>query len=256
MIKKFLGFFLLVMMLSFGNVFAAENSSNVTDNAQLLKQSEIASLNQKIRKLEQDHKVRIGIAFLQTTNGKDASYVADNVLDKNFGNGQNGGILFLVAMDTREWFITTDEKMKTRITDYAGFPYISDKVVERLKSGDYYGACTVYVESIDELLTYYEKNNSAYDPSEGFNTTAAIMAVLLAILIGIFIRSALINSMSNIRPATEAGEYLRDNSVQLTKKRDTYLFTNVSRRPKPKSSSSHSGGGGSRGGHGGGGGHF
>ena len=65
-------------------------------------------------------------------------------------------------------------------------------------------------------------------------------------------RSSLIASMSNVRPAIEASEYLDKNSVNINESRDTFLYMNVQRRAKSSSRSSggrsSGGGGGSRGG--------
>ena len=47
-------------------------------------------------------------------------------------------------------------------------------------------------------------------------------------------RSILIGQMSNVHTASGADEYLDRNSIELTEQTDTYLYTNVSRRPKNK----------------------
>ena len=71
-------------------------------------------------------------------------------------------------------------------------------------------------------------------------------------------RSALIGSMSNVRPAISAIDYLKRESVKITDRQDRFLFKNISRRPKNKSTASRSNGGGNGGGggHGGSGGSF
>ena len=85
---------------------------------------------------------------------------------------------------------------------------------------------------------------------------AAAVAAVTAIIIGVFVRSMLIGSMSNVHHAMEAIEYLKKNTVKITESRDTFLFMNVQRKPKSSGGGSRRGGGHGGGGHGGGGGSF
>ncbi len=250
------GFF----VLSFAVTFAEQNQNPATDSvydsAGLLTESEIKSLTDKIHQLERKHKIRIGINLFDTIGTKDPSYVANSQLDRYFSNGENGGICLIVAMESRDWYISTDVKMQTRITNIGGgFDYLKKAFVGKLSEGYFYGGCNAYLDTIDELVTYYEKNGQPFDPSQGFNPIAATAAVCLAILLGVFVRNILIGSMSNVRKAVEAGNYLDRNGVDITLRRDTYLFTNVQRRARTKSGGGGSSGGGG-GSHGGGGGKF
>ncbi len=253
MLKKFLGLLALILLINFSAVSAA----SVTDNAGLLKPTEIELLNQRIRSVEQAHKIKIGVVFVKSIGGSDMVTASNELLDKNFGNGMNGGIVLLVAMDKRKYEMSTDRRMVERITDYDGIPFLKDKFQSSLSAGNYYGAANNFVDGVDELLTYYETNGIAYGqrlPDE-FDPMAAGLAVVISIICGVMIRLSLIGSMSNIRQAREAIDYLKKNTVKLIENRDTFLFMNVRRRPR--------GGGGARGGgshggggHGGGGGSF
>lgn len=61
-----------------------------------------------------------------------------------------------------------------------------------------------------------------------------IISIVLTILGWIGCRSILIGQMSNVHSASGADEYLIRDSVDITEQTDTYLYTNVSRRPKSK----------------------
>ena len=249
MIKKFFAFVTFIFMMNFAITFAAQS---IVDTQNLLTPAEIKSLTQKIQQVEQKHQVKIGIEFLKNTHGQNLENTANSLLDKNFSGAPNGGILLLVVMDTRKWYISTDYEMKQRISDVNA---ISNTFLPKLSADDYYGACSSYVDGVDKFLTYYEKNGAAYDSSAGFDPLAGMLAFVLAIICAGFFRAALIGSMSNVHPATSAADYLKRDSVKISEKRDTFLFTKVSRRRKSKGSSSSGGshGGGS---HGGGGGSF
>ena len=252
MIKKF---FLLaaIFLLSFSQVFAAENS--VVDNANLLSANQIQTLTSKIQQIEQKHGVRIGINFLQTVGNQNVDTVSNYLLRQNYSGGENGGANLLVVMDSRSWNIAIDAKMNQRILSYSDIAYLNDGFMDKLHSENFAGAATVYLENIDELLTYYEQHGEPFDRAAQFNPMALAAAILISIILGFAVRSWLIGSMSNVRHAIEASDYLKRDSVRMTEQRDTYLFTNVSRRPK-SSGSKNSGGGRSSGGGSSGGGHF
>ena len=255
--KKFLSLIALILLISF-SVSSAARIESVTDNTGLLKPTEIELLNQKIRNVEQAHKIKIGVAFVKSVGGRDMVTASNDFLDKNFANGMNGGIVLLVDMKNRKYEMATDRRMVERITDYDGIAFLKDKFQSDLSTGDYYSAVNNFVDGVDELLTYYETKGVPYGqraPGE-FDPIAAAVAVVTAIILGVFIRSILIGSMSNIHHAMTATDYLKKNTVKLNEARDTFLFMNVQRRPKSSGGGRRSGGGHGGGGHGGGGGSF
>ena len=256
MIKKFFGLLALMLLINFSAASAARLEP-VTDKVGLMKATEIELLNQRIKKVEQAHKIKIGVAFVKSIGGRDMVTASNNFLDENFSNGTNGGIILLVAMDKRKYEMSTDRRMVERITDMDGIPFLKDKFQSDLSAGNYYSAVNNFVEGVDELLTYYETNGVAYGqrkPGE-IDPMAAAMAGLLAILGGLGIRSMLIGSMSNIHHARAAGNYLKKETVKFLEARDTFLFMNVQRRAR-SSGGGRRGGGHGGGGHGGGGGGF
>ena len=229
---------------------------SLSDGASLLSSTEVQQLNSKIKRIESKYGVQIGIVTTPTIQNQDPAKVADVLLNSKFNSGRNGNIVLLISMDTRQWHISTDSLISQMITNAAGLPYIENNFLSKLSNGDYSGALNGYVDSIDDLLSYYTQNEAPYDPSNGFNPMAAIAAVVISIFIGVMIRSSLIASMSNVRPAIEASEYLDKGSLQLTENRDTFLYMNVQRRPKSRGGGGHNGVGGSSGGGGGRGGSF
>ena len=248
--KKFLSLLALILVFNVA-VTSAASVEPVTDNAGLLKPTEVELLNQRIRDIEHKHKIKIGVVFVKSVGNKDMITASDELRDKYFSNGMNGGIVLLVAMDERKYEMATDRRMVERITDSAGIPYLKDAFQSSLSAGDYYGAADNFAKGVDELMTYYETNGVAYGqraPGE-LDPMAAAVAVVTSIILGVFIRSMLIGSMSNIHHAMAALDYLKKNTVKLKESRDTFLFMHVQRRPRSSdrddsSGSGHSGGGG------------
>ncbi len=230
-----------------------ETAGPVVDQAKLLTQAQTEKLTAKIKAVEEKHKVKIGIYTMQNLpNGMKAGKMANNVLDEHYANGPNGSIVFLIAMGSRDWYISTDNAMRQRIVDGVGIDGLKEMFLEDLSDGNYAESFGAFVDGVDKYLTYYEENGEPYDPAEEFSWVAAVVAALVALVFGWGFREYLISCMSNVAPAAEASAYLKQGSFQLAQSHDNYLYTTVTRVAKSKdndsssssSDSSHGGGGG------------
>ncbi len=232
---------------------AAQKADPVVDKAGILKEADVQRLSKKIQEVETKHGVRLGIRIEKSVKGS-VGKAANHLLDEKFSNAKNGGMVLLLAMESRDWYISTNNEMRRRITDDNGMPYLKDQFLGNLKEKDYAGAFEKYVDTADVLLTYYEQQGKPYDPSDEFSFLALLAAVVMSGIGGWMVRAGLISSMSNVTQATEAGTYLERESVRLHGNSDTFLFMNVTRTPKSKKSDSgmdtsardddHGGGGG------------
>ena len=146
--------------------------------------------------------------------------------------------------------------MRTKIIDKVVTGELKDAFINDLKKGNYASAFNRYGRKVDELMSYYEKNGEAYDPSNAFNFGAAGVAGLLSLLFGGSVKKSMVNSMSNVTNAVSAGQYLKRDTFNLLGGNDRYLYTHTAVVPKAKSNNSSSGSSGGTGGHGGGGGSF
>lgn len=232
----------------------AEAAASVYDNAKLLSTGEKEKLAQKIQAIEQKYGVRIGIVTQPTLQGRPVGQVANALLDQGYKGAQNGGVVLLLSMKERDWYVATDDAMRARITDKEGRKYIESQMVSKLSEGKFGEGFEKYVDAVETMVAYYAKEGKPFDPKAGFSLIAAITAAIVAALGGWGTRATLIASMSNVTPAARASEYLKDGSFDLTESDDRFLFMNVTRTPKSK------GGGGSHDAtdsdHGGGGGKF
>ena len=263
--KKF--FLLAALLLSMVTAASAQPQSSppsspqssiiksVTDSADLLSADQEQALTEKVQSLETKHGVRIGVVTLKSARGLEIKSIADNLLDDYFSGGRNGSIALIVIMDTRQWYISTDAQMKRRITTEDGIPYLKEQFVSEMTSGNFYAAFNNYVNSIDQMLAYYEQNEAPYGHRTGIAPEAVAGAFIVGLITMFMVRSSMIAAMSNVHQASEAGDYLDKNSINVIDARDMFLFSHVTRQSKSRGRSS-GGGGGSGGGHGGGGGSF
>ena len=213
-------------------------AARVVDEADILTADEEKALDTKLAAVEQSHKVRILVGTMKDTGGAALGKVANNVVDQI--PGENGTIVLLLSMKERDWYISTDNKMRTRITDGKGVDYLAGEFLPDLKEGKYAAAFTAFAATTDEMLTYYEKEGEPYDPANAFDLMALGIALACALILGGTIYYMLYEYESNVRSAAEADAYLNQDSFQLTRSEDDFLYTTVTRRTKEKSSSSGS----------------
>ncbi len=247
--------FALFLALAFSAFGAqAEAAGAVYDNAKVLSTSEVQALTAEIQRIEKKHNVRIGIVTQPSMQGRSIGQVANALLDQGYRGAPNGGIVLLVSVDPkkREYYMSTDNPMRAKITDDAGIQYIKDEMVPKLKENKYGEAFLKYTSAIEKELDYFAAEGKPFDPSAGFSIMAALIALVVGALGGYGVRETLISSMSNVTPAARASEYLTDGSFDLTESDDRFLFMNVTRTKKSKSSGgssardeNHGGGGGS-----------
>ena len=152
---------LLILFVS--QTASAARLDPVTDKVGLLKATEIELLNQKIRKVEQAHKIKIGVVFVKGVGGRDMGSASRELLEKNFNNSSNGSIVLLVDMGTRQYEIDTDPRMVERVTNYDGIPLLKESFQSELSAGNYYGAVNKFIDGVDELVTYYGAEETRRD---------------------------------------------------------------------------------------------
>lgn len=233
---------------------AEEAVPSLFDGANLLNTDQAENLRARIAVMENKHHVRIAVVTQKTLDGQRIGDAADRLADMYYSDGENGNIVLLIDMGSREYYVSTDREMRKKITDETGMDEIRKAFTEELSSGNYEEAFNAYVSVTDRLLTYYEKEGKPYDPADAFSPMALLAGGVLAFLAALGIRGRLIDTMSNVKPVVSVSEFLEKDSFHLTSESDRYLYTNRIVTPIPRQSQQSSQG--SSGGHGGGGGRF
>ena len=214
-----------------------------------------------------------------TVYDEDDTYIqdyADDYYDYNgYGYGDSdSGILLLIDMYDREWAYTTfgygidvftDERQSEMTNAYISY----------LSEGDYNTAFNIYADECDRILTagrageldipeyeyYDEKTGQTYygsyeevheDPRDlglGYYIERMIMtSAVVGGVVALIVLVVLWAGMDTVKKHDAANIYIKENSLKITRKKDVFLYKNVTKTRRESSSSS----GGS---HGGGGGH-
>ena len=215
----------------------------VIDESDLLSDAEEQALDAKLAAYEQAHGIRILVGTVKNTHKQVLGKVANAVVDRIADGGANGTIVLLLAPKERDFYISTDNKMRTRITDDDGIEHLADKFVPSLKENKYAEGFTAFAAAVDEMVTYYEKEGKPFKPDAFLLTIVALVGALIpAAIVYWFIFANLSDSMLSVRSAHEADDYVERGSFRLTHKEDVFLRTTESRETKHKETSSSSSG--------------
>lgn len=251
--------FVLLLLPIFTVSVEAKQNAFVIDNADLLSNSEEDSLQSTISQLRDLYGMDVVILTVNTLDGKRPQDYADDYYDEH-DFGENG-LLFLLSMEERDWYISTSGNAIYALTDY-GIQEAAGVALPYLGKGDYYGGFTTFLTVLptyfdafeagkpidgnadysgdyyhgdqDEVV-YYEE---PFEPSFGFSLIIGLVISLITVLI-------MRISMNTKRPQRSAAVYMDRNTYRVTEHQDIFLYSTVSKVKRETSSSSSGGGGGS-----------
>ena len=257
--KKLLIILTLVAALLLSATTALAATPSLVDKAHLLTASERAQVQTQLQAVEQRYGIRCAVVTMGSIGNAKPGIYANQLIDKVFNDGPNGNIVFLQVTDQRQWYISTDRKLKDVVVGIPGTEYISKAAVPYLKKGDEAGAYKTYAKRVDDLMAYYNKHGKGWQPEKEFPWLAVVGALIAGVAVASAYKKSLIAAMSNVPREVSADAYLDQGSFALENEHDTYLYTYVTYTPKPRQG--HRGAGSvsnssSDGGHGGGGGGY
>lgn len=250
---------------SYGIIPETRQLPRLVDSSNLLSSSEQTDLMKKLDEISERQKFDVAIVTVDSLDGKSPQDYADDFYDYNgFGQGVNkDGVLLLICLNTRDWYISTRGYGITAITDY-GRERMSDSFVPELTDGNYDKAFDIYAELCDDYVTEaksgtpYDYNHKPKGPLQPFKKIG--ISLLVGVVIGFISVTIMKSNLKSVHKNDKAANYVQNGSMLINQSNDIYLYRTVTRRRRESSSSGH---GGSRthtsssgASHGGGGGKF
>ena len=245
----------------------------IHDNAGLLQSEDIAELEDAASVLSENYGIDAVILTVDSMNGKSAQNYADEFYDEY--SYDDNGVLFLLAMTEREWYISTCGNVIYALTDY-GIQQLSEQFLPYLSSGDWYDAFHTFYSILPTYLDawnagkpidgqadysgdYYHGQQDEIVYSDEDTAPSLLLSLLCGAATGgisILVMRLLMNTKRRQRSASA---YLKQGSWKLHTHRDIFLYSNVTKKRRQQNTTSggssvHSSSGGRS--HGGGGGKF
>ncbi len=215
----------------------------VSDQAKVLTESQETHLNLKASVLREKYGVELFIVFADSYFG---SYVEDGSVStwNQYATASDGGV-FYIAFDTSEWNIKGFGKMESVYSE-AVLDLLEEECIPLLSDGNYAEAAGQFLEISQNALELDLQGTPYEAPFPWFTFLLIALGVGFAVAgIVVLVFKAQLKSVS---PKYTAGDYVKQNSLNVTLRRDLFLYSTVTRVAKPKDN----GGGGRSGGGGGG----
>lgn len=255
--KKRITIMILSLLLCIGmsmSVFAEEADQTegfadeyyrLMDIAGVLTEQEATELLEMLDETSERQKFEVVVIFNDSLEGEDIQSYSDEFYEYcNFGYGNNkDGALLLISMEEREWCITTCGYGMTVFTGDA-IDYTGEQMHSSLSDGDYAKASKLFIQYTDQFVSQAREGHP-FDksdlPKEPLSAIWILVSLGVGFAIAMFVVATMKGQLKSVFMQSEAGNYVRQGSMNVTESRDVFLYRKVSRTQKPKNDRSDNG---------------
>ena len=233
--KKFLMIILTFIILStaFGISAFAEHPSRVVDEADLLTANEETALASRLDALSDKYQMDVVVLTVESVGDKTVVAYADDYYDYN-GYGYNetyDGLLLLVSMEERDWYITTCGEAIKAFSD-SDIQAIGSAISEAIGSENYYTAFSAFA---DECEYYIDGHINGFPFDYGKHI---LISIAIGLLVAWIATSSMKSKLKTVRFEEKAENYVKDGSMNVTLSRDFFIYRTITRVAKPKNDTS------------------
>ncbi len=249
-------YFFVLILFSFSLLVCADEGYYY-DEVGLINDRQIIHLTNTLRDFEKKRDAKLMIVVVNTTGNKTPVGFAFDHLFNTVGNTGNG-IILLLAINEGKVVIDTRGSASKALTDQRADILFDLILYEHFVSGDYYNGFLSFIDMCDGYFAI-SHNDHAYSSidSEISDTGSSISSMdnetddnsflhLCLISLGIGIAAAIITvlilrgQLKSVKKAKNASVYVNHGSFLLTEKRDVFLYSTITKIPRPQSNSSKS----------------
>ena len=219
---------------------AAENDGVLYDEADVLSPAEEAALENRLLTLSQTYQVQIVVYTIPSLPyGSIDSYVHEVYDGMGFGYGENrDGVLLLLCTDPRELRILSNGMAADAIS-VSDIDDIFSLMLYDLGEDNYADAFELFADQCEFYLDGYI---NGYPFPTGFALLICFGIGFVIALISVMVMKA---QLKSVRQQREADNYIKSGSMQVTLRKDLFLYRDLKRVKKESSGSSGSGSRGS-----------
>ena len=259
-----------------GEIPAERQKPLLVDDADLLSPDEEAALLPLLEEKSAAVGADIAVVTVNDTDGQDVENFAYDYYDYNgYGQGEdNDGVLLLISMAERDYWIVTTGYCIEAITDY-GLEKIQNDFLPSLSYGNYIDAFRTYAADCETLIAaarqgnvydlyhseddpentyggYYNDASNYYDGESylpqnyhPFNVGAnALLALVIGFVLALITVLSMKGKLQTVRRRYEASNYVVPGSLALRANDDRFLYSTVSQTAIPQHTEDHSSHGG------------
>ena len=221
--KKLFSILLLLMSVSVLPLYTLAAGTYVDDNSGLLTPACIQVLEEECASFRNEYGIELAYLTVDSLGGRSAIDYADDYFEQHY---DSDGILFLIAWEEREWYISTAGSAVQALSDH-DLMAIEEAIIPYLSAGRFDDALFHF----QVILPDYLEN----EPDSGFSILLSLLAgAAIAGIVILVMRSA----MNTKRMQHSAANYETEGSYHLRQHQDLFLYSDVTKRPRPQNNSS------------------
>lgn len=232
--KRNITFILLFVLMLLPMNAAAAGDPLVVDDAGLLTSDQVRELNALAERVSSGYGMDVAVLTVNSLGGKTARDFADDYYDSH--NYHYDGLILVLAIQDREWYISTSGSAIQAFTDY-GIDQIGDLIVPYFSSGAYYEGFHAFVSEASEYMEAYKRGEPIDLPERSMSSILLVSLLLGLVAAGVSV-GIMCGNMNTKRWQQDAGTYTKQDSFSFPVRQDIFLYHNVSKIPRPEPSSS------------------
>lgn len=287
--KKILALFLVLFVLLSSALMTSAQGEYVVDDADLLTEEMEATLVSEISSIKETYNIDVAIHTTMSIGDEDIHSYSENFYLSN-GYAEDG-LVFVINLNNnevgnRDFYTYYQGSVYDTFGDEAynsDYGFVNQNVLPYLANEDYYTAFQTYLKmtesyisgeiyndygSSDDYYTgeyweddYYTDGAVVTYPSNSMSPVIKeLIVIAVAGIVAFVIMSVMKSKMNTAVIKSEASDYVKAGSMNVTRQLDVFTHRHVTKTAKPKNNSSSgsrsgggfSGGGGGRSGGGGG----
>ena len=245
-------------------VSASASGPFVMDNYGLLSSGEYQDLESRCQSMADSYGVGVYLLLVSDIGSQTArDFAIDYYIANNLGVGaERSGILFLIAVDSRDYVTVTYGQGVTCFSEYQ-IGEMEDAIVSYLSDDQFVAGCQEYVGQCEAVLASYNPqtassgSGSVSSPASSSgstqvlsshvdeDTTQTILICLgIALVIAVGVCFALRAQLKSVAVARNATAYELRDQFRVTASNDVFTGRYVTKTPKPKNDDDSIGGSG------------
>lgn len=241
----------LILLSVLSPAVFATDKPKVVDMEDLLTDGEEAELSVYLEEIGNQYDMDIVVITTDSLEDKMERDFVDDYWDEN-GYADNG-VIFMLSLRERLWYISTAGSAQWMLSN-RDIDDIADAALEYIGDENFYEGFMAFADECDNRLslnntyeTYYEDEYSGYNDyvyeKPAFNVPKTlIIALIIGFFVGWIIAAGQKSKLTSVAMKTEASNYVKKDSLQLTNSKDLFLFSNVARTPIVRNNDSNMGG--------------
>lgn len=235
--KRMFSILAALMVLCFTAAPAMAEGSLINDEADVLTVYEEQELEARLSKLADAYDFDPVILFTPDAGDNIAAY-SDDYFDYNgYGRGdRRSGLIMVVDVTHDLRYISTCGDCINAYTDEI-ISYIGSDLAESANIRDYYGLSKKFASYTEDIMSSYRSNGYYAAPYSMGVTTVAVILIVSFIIALVVMGMAKKSTQEAVTPV-DADIYAKGGSANITRSRDMFLYSNITRTARSENKSS------------------